>query len=314
MNARLYDPALGRFLSPDPYVQAPDFTQNFNRYSYCLNNPLKYNDNNGELFKEIFGFMGLIVLPFDFTFNLIFSGQNIKTVWNNSWNNVASCWNGGKSIDQSIFGRPGGYQNSITGQPGQNNYGPLYSTTVGGLNEKYYKFDDLKAMVKFMWETSNKSDVDVEIAGYVLKDEEGNSYYYVIDWSNGYNTNYQSFNPYYVSNNPNDQRPKFDGKYIVAEMHTHPASYYQDKYAYDGNSYNDYRTSVNMGVPVYSIGPKSVSVITSKSIYKTQVEFDTLSKNTYGFSSKLEKIREVNPFYLDERKKWLENPIITTAW
>jgi RHS repeat-associated protein len=28
MNARLYDPAIGRFLSPDPYVQAPGFTQN----------------------------------------------------------------------------------------------------------------------------------------------------------------------------------------------------------------------------------------------------------------------------------------------
>ena len=28
MNARLYDPAAGRFLSPDPYVQAPDNTQN----------------------------------------------------------------------------------------------------------------------------------------------------------------------------------------------------------------------------------------------------------------------------------------------
>ena len=50
MNARLYDPLVGRFLSPDPYVQAPDFTQNFNRYSYCLNNPLKYNDESGELF------------------------------------------------------------------------------------------------------------------------------------------------------------------------------------------------------------------------------------------------------------------------
>ena len=49
MNARLYDPALGRFLSPDPYVQAPDFTQNFNRYSYCLNNPLKYTDKSGEI-------------------------------------------------------------------------------------------------------------------------------------------------------------------------------------------------------------------------------------------------------------------------
>lgn len=48
MNARLYDPVLGRFLSPDPYVQMPDFTQNFNRYSYCLNNPLKYVDKDGE--------------------------------------------------------------------------------------------------------------------------------------------------------------------------------------------------------------------------------------------------------------------------
>ncbi len=50
MNARLYDPLLGRFLSPDPYVQAPDFTQNFNRYSYALNNPLKYTDISGEIF------------------------------------------------------------------------------------------------------------------------------------------------------------------------------------------------------------------------------------------------------------------------
>ena len=45
-----YDPALGRFLSPDPYVQAPDFSQNFNRYAYCLNNPLKYTDEDGEVF------------------------------------------------------------------------------------------------------------------------------------------------------------------------------------------------------------------------------------------------------------------------
>ena len=48
MNARLYDPVLGRFLSPDPFVQMPDFTQNFNRYSYCLNNPLIFVDQSGE--------------------------------------------------------------------------------------------------------------------------------------------------------------------------------------------------------------------------------------------------------------------------
>ena len=47
-NARLYDPVIGRFFSPDPYVQMPDFTQNYNRYSYCLNNPVMYSDENGE--------------------------------------------------------------------------------------------------------------------------------------------------------------------------------------------------------------------------------------------------------------------------
>ncbi len=48
MNGRLYDPVAGRFLNPDPYVQASGFTQNFNRYSYALNNPLRYIDPNGN--------------------------------------------------------------------------------------------------------------------------------------------------------------------------------------------------------------------------------------------------------------------------
>lgn len=48
MNARLYDPFLGRFLSPDPLVGSPDNSQSFNRYSYCLNNPLSYVDPDGE--------------------------------------------------------------------------------------------------------------------------------------------------------------------------------------------------------------------------------------------------------------------------
>lgn len=50
MNARLYDPVIGRFLSPDPQLQEPYSSQNYNRYSYCLNNPLRYNDVNGEFF------------------------------------------------------------------------------------------------------------------------------------------------------------------------------------------------------------------------------------------------------------------------
>lgn len=55
MNGRLYDPIVCRFLSPDNYVQMPDNSQNFNRYSYCLNNPLKYTDPSGEFLHLIAG-------------------------------------------------------------------------------------------------------------------------------------------------------------------------------------------------------------------------------------------------------------------
>ncbi|MFN8208935.1 MAG: FG-GAP-like repeat-containing protein [Bacteroidales bacterium] len=47
MNGRVYDPVLGRFLEADNYVQAPGFTQSYNRFSYCWNNPLKYSDPSG---------------------------------------------------------------------------------------------------------------------------------------------------------------------------------------------------------------------------------------------------------------------------
>lgn len=48
MNGRAYDPMLSMMMSPDEYIQTPDFSQNFNRYSYCYNNPLSYSDPTGE--------------------------------------------------------------------------------------------------------------------------------------------------------------------------------------------------------------------------------------------------------------------------
>ncbi|PKR82328.1 hypothetical protein CW751_00580 [Brumimicrobium salinarum] len=49
MNGRIYDPILGRMLSPDKYVQDPIFSQSYNRYSYVWNNPLRYTDPSGDI-------------------------------------------------------------------------------------------------------------------------------------------------------------------------------------------------------------------------------------------------------------------------
>jgi RHS repeat-associated protein len=61
MNGRVYDPKLGRFISADPHVQAPGNTQNLNRYSYVLNNPLSYTDPSGYFFKKLKQFAGIII-------------------------------------------------------------------------------------------------------------------------------------------------------------------------------------------------------------------------------------------------------------
>jgi RHS repeat-associated protein len=71
MNGRMYDPMIARFLSPDPYVQMPDFTQSFNRYSYCINNPLSYTDPTGEIFKKIW--KGIQQLAYVFMVAIIFA-------------------------------------------------------------------------------------------------------------------------------------------------------------------------------------------------------------------------------------------------
>ena len=90
MNARLYDPVLGRFLSPDPYVQSPDFSQNFNRYAYALNNPLKYTDPSGEV--TIWGpilLSALVAMAIDYGFQV---GNNYKLAKDNPDMTTKDIW------------------------------------------------------------------------------------------------------------------------------------------------------------------------------------------------------------------------------
>ena len=47
MGGRLYDPKVGRFITPDPFVTNPLDPQGLNRYSYVQNNPLNLVDPSG---------------------------------------------------------------------------------------------------------------------------------------------------------------------------------------------------------------------------------------------------------------------------
>jgi RHS repeat-associated protein len=47
MQARYYDPAIGRFLSADPVGVSPRDVFGFNRYDYAKNNPILNNDPSG---------------------------------------------------------------------------------------------------------------------------------------------------------------------------------------------------------------------------------------------------------------------------
>jgi RHS repeat-associated protein len=58
-NARIYDPTLGKFLTPDSVTQSIFAMQVLNRYSYVGNNPLSLTDPTGHVFD-----LGEIALRF----------------------------------------------------------------------------------------------------------------------------------------------------------------------------------------------------------------------------------------------------------
>ncbi len=141
MNGRVFDPLLGRFLSPDPYVQSPDRTKNFNRYAYALNNPLIYTDPSGEfIFTAFLGPVGAII--------------------------DAACWGGvigGAGYTASVAFSDGGFNNwnsgdfwksvgvgaisgAVTGG-GAQMFGPVGSMGFGGEIARVYTHGFAQGMV-----------------------------------------------------------------------------------------------------------------------------------------------------------------------
>ena len=65
LNARYYDPEIGRFISADSIdYLAPEIINGINLYAYCLNNPIMYTDPYGTttLWEWVWEWVGLVVL------------------------------------------------------------------------------------------------------------------------------------------------------------------------------------------------------------------------------------------------------------
>ncbi len=67
MNGRLYDPLVGRMLSPDIVIQDPEYSQSYNRYSYCFNNPLRFTDPSGYVVRGRNDVLNPYFLYYDFS-------------------------------------------------------------------------------------------------------------------------------------------------------------------------------------------------------------------------------------------------------
>jgi RHS repeat-associated protein len=86
MNGRLYDPKLRRFLQPDNNIQDPFNSQNYNRYGYVLNNPLKYTDQSGEFWQYVASFLAAYIQG-----GAASGGELNPLKWNgNTWMSVLS--------------------------------------------------------------------------------------------------------------------------------------------------------------------------------------------------------------------------------
>jgi hypothetical protein len=135
MNGRLYDPLLHRFLQPDNNIQDPLNSQNYNRYGYAWNNPLRYSDPSGEI---IWFVVGLAVIGG--TINLatnIAQGNITGSFWEKVGKGLAAFGAGAASGALSIYG-PVGWAAGGVIMGGTNAWlagqDPLQGMMIGGLS------------------------------------------------------------------------------------------------------------------------------------------------------------------------------------
>ncbi|MFC5873200.1 RHS repeat-associated core domain-containing protein [Chryseobacterium arachidis] len=163
MNGRLYDPLLRRFLNADENIQDATNTQNYNKYGYVLNNPMMYNDPNGEFWWWLAGAA---------------AGGYLNGVQaNGSWN--PGKWNWEKTWSAVLGGAIGGA--SIGGALGNiaNNAGAIKNflpgIVSGGLSSAFSGSNFLGGAISGITYSTNIFDNSV-----TSTDGSSNSYRYIV--------------------------------------------------------------------------------------------------------------------------------------
>lgn len=137
MQARYYDPAVGRFLSTDPVTPAAGNLFDFNRYDYANNNPVNNADPNGK--STVYACPGGIVIVVQ-TFNNQTIGKTNIPINNSSIEAQGSKFSGETNGHyMSIVLRPGTDSDSVQIKVDSS----LHDHEVGGVPSAHRSNSDL---------------------------------------------------------------------------------------------------------------------------------------------------------------------------
>jgi RHS repeat-associated protein len=286
MNGRVYDPILAMFLSPDNYIQAPDLTTNFNRYTYCLNNPLIYSDPSGELIPFLYmafqaAFANLVTQSYSgkihslkdgiITYGIGFIGSIAGFGASQLTSNInGALWGG--LLGGSTGGLSGGISGGLTSlasggsfregfksgaiwgglsglvQGGINGY---TNATIRGANPWTLKIDDASKTYEFHY-TEDPSK-------FQQPHEEKNCYAWAAAFSNPNDPNPAS---YLRAMNYSDGAAMYT---LADPEHYHAANYGGKPYS-DFDNYDALGQSLNNGYALFSTTDNHVVVVTSLTV------------------------------------------------
>jgi RHS repeat-associated protein len=291
MNGRMYDPLLSSFLSPDNYMQDPTSQQGFNRYAYCMYNPLKYVDPTGE---QYFGWSGGSLYQIEQEARRV-----VRQIWRDVYDNAILSHQLTLIMANAIYSN-GPLGGGVHGSNGSGNHGSGGGGIGGGggqdgpnknrpliiIND--FITDNDSPIYKFViYNTNESSENNTSYFSELKKFFKENTKYFFIDgaaaldfmYENSFDENMNPYKeisawvvdggiivqPWYDNkeresrNTPNLSNSKyyeFQGEmyFIEAQIHTHPN--YDNGYI--GVSSDDLR--LNDKVPVY--------IIYNSSLYK----------------------------------------------